>query len=273
MPSPSSIVSSAPTRSPNAPRTQSNRRILEIVLENHGYDQIIGSSDAPYLNSLASRYGLATNYHAITHPSLPNYLALIGGDTFGITDDCTSCSVSGASLADQLDHAGVTWKAFMEGLPSNCFTGSDNGDYAKKHDPFVYFKPWVDGSSCAQRVVPLSDLDPTNLPSFSFIIPNLCHDMHDCSVSDGDHWLKGFLPSIIGSLQPSDVIVITFDEDDGSQSNRVATIVISPQITSGRQSSKQLSHYSLLRSIEDTFALSPLRGAASATSLFSALGL
>jgi acid phosphatase len=113
--------------------------IAVLLMENEEYGDIIGSSSTPYINGLARRYSLARAMYAVSHPSLPNYLALTGGSTFGITSDCTDCSVRATSLVDQLEQRGLTWKAYMEDLPRPCFTGAGSGGYAQKHDPFAYY--------------------------------------------------------------------------------------------------------------------------------------
>ncbi len=129
-----------------------------IVLENEEYAGVIGSHAAPYINALARRYSLAAASYAITHPSLPNYLTLTGGSTFGIDSDCTGCHARGAGLAGQLAHAGISWRAYMEDLPHPCFLGASAGDYAKKHDPFAYY-PGVTGDPAqCRRIVGLGEL-------------------------------------------------------------------------------------------------------------------
>ncbi len=230
---------------------------------------MIGSSEAPYINELARAYGLATDYHAISHPSLPNYLGMIGGSTYGITDDCTSCEASGPNLADQLEQSSLSWRGYMESMPEPCFKGASSGGYAKKHDPFMYF-PSITGNEtrCKEHVGPLTafsgDLSAGTLPNFSMIVPNGCHDMHDCSVKQGDDWLRGFLPDLLRAPAYRDggVVVVTFDEDNGGSNNHVATIVISPRGARGHRSDLRYDHYSLLRGIEDNFGLSHLGHAA-----------
>jgi len=240
--------------------------VLLLVLENHSFGQIIGSPDAPYLNGLAQKYGLATNYQGISHPSLPNYLALTGGSTFGISSDCTSCHVNAPSLADQLEAKGLTWKAYLEGMPSPCFQGATSGSYAKKHNPFLYYDD-VSGNQarCRRSIVPLAslsgDLAGGTLPDFSFIVPDQCHDMHSCAVADGDSWLASFLPGLLNSppFQAGGVLFITFDE--GSSDNHVATLVIGPRIQAGARFNAAYDHYSLVRTIEDVFGLGYLQHA------------
>ncbi|HYR63847.1 MAG TPA: alkaline phosphatase family protein, partial [Actinomycetota bacterium] len=197
--------------------------IAVLVMENHTYGQVIGSADAPSTNSLAHTYALATNYFAVAHPSLPNYLALVGGSTFGITDDCTSCHVAGSpSLANQLATAGLTWGDYQEGMPSACFTGPDAtaGRYAKKHNPFVYFDSVVSNPSLCSHVVPATalagDIAAGRLPAFTWITPNLCNDTHDCSVKTGDTYLAGLVPGLIQALGPHGALFIVWDEGEGS---------------------------------------------------------
>ena len=195
--------------------------VFVIVMENKGYSEIMGSSQAPYINSLASRYGLATNYHAVTHPSLPNYLSLTGGDTFGITTDCTSCWVNAANITDRVEAAGRSWKAYEESIPGPCFVG-DSYPYAQKHDPFIYFNDIRTNSARCNRVVPYTQLaadlgSVASTPSYGFITPNMCDDTHYCSIAAGDQWLSANVPSILNSpafTTRRSVLFITWDEDD-----------------------------------------------------------
>jgi acid phosphatase len=240
--------------------------IFVFVLENHSYSEIIGNTtDAPYLNQLATNYGVAANYSAVAHPSLPNYFALTGGDTFGVTTDCTTCFGNPPSLvADRVAPSGRTWKAYMENMPSTCFLG-DSYPYAQKHNPFVYFNAIRTTAQC-NNDVPLTGL-PTDLataattPAYVWITPNLCNDMHDCSIAAGDAWLSKTLPQILGSpayTTQNSLVVITWDEDDSSQNNHIPTLVINRAVTPGFRSSIAYDHYSLLRTIEDAWGLAPL---------------
>jgi acid phosphatase len=246
--------------------------VAVVLMENHEYGQIIGSPSAPYVNSLASTYGLATSSYGITHPSLPNYLALTGGSTFGISSDCTSCHVGRSNLVDQLERHGISWKAYMEDLPSPCYTGSYHRDYAKKHDPFVYYDDVVRNPSRCHRVVPFTqlsaDLRSGTLPRFVWVTPNLCHDMHDCGVATGDDWLKANLPPLLAALGPTGVLFLTFDEgtsDAGccgkAAGGHVATIVAGPAVVPDGEFSTGYDHYSVLRTIEAAWGLGRLRNA------------
>jgi phosphatidylinositol-3-phosphatase len=247
--------------------------IAVILMENEEYGDIIGSRATPYINALARRYALATGMYAISHPSLPNYLALTGGSTFGITSDCTDCSVSASNLADQLDSGRISWKAYMEDLPHPCFTGASAANYAKKHDPFMYFRDLAGNPVRCSRVVPLTALQADerarSLPRFIWITPNLCHDMHDCDPATGDRFLARLVPSLLRQLGRGGLLFITWDE--GSSDNvccrlaaggHVATIVAGPGARPGARQRTPVDHYSVLQTIDDLFGLSRLRNAA-----------
>lgn len=241
------------------------RHVILIVFENHEADDVLGNSDAPTFNRLATRYATIGNYTAVAHPSLPNYLALVSGSTHGIDSDCTSCLVDGRSLADTLAASGKTWKTYAEGLPHTGFTGASSGRYAKKHNPFVYFRRNLT-TTRLQRVVPLSrflpDVRGRRLPAFSLVIPDLCHDMHDCDVATGDSWLGAFVgPLLRGSVLRNSVVFVVFDEGttDVGGGGRVAALVLGPLVRRHAQSAAPSNHYGLLRTIEAGLGL-PLLG-------------
>jgi hypothetical protein len=247
--------------------------LVVIVLENHEYDAVIGSSEAPYLNALARQSVLLTQYHAVTHPSLPNYLALLGGSTFGITSDCTSCDAHGTNLVDQLESKGIGWEAYMEAMPEACFTGPGSGDYAKKHDPFMYFPDIRDRPARCARVVPFDrfsgDLAAGRVPSFAWITPDLCNDAHDCPLSTADGWLAKWVPKIFKGLSPSVAVIVVFDEgktDEGccgqAVGGHIVGVIGGPAARSGVRISTPVDHYSVLRLIEDAYGLPHLRQAA-----------
>src|SRR6476660_7705755 len=192
-------------------------RVVVIVFENKEYDQVLGNPAAPTFRSLARRYALLTSYRAVAHPSLPNYLALVSGSTHAIASDCTSSQVSAPNLADTLEVAGKTWKTYAEGLPQAGFTGAWSGRYAKKHNPLLYFADVVSRPDRLRRIVPLSafhrDLDAGRLPDFALVVPDLCNDMHDCSVATGDAWLRTFLrPLRPNPALGRGVVFVVFDE-------------------------------------------------------------
>jgi phosphatidylinositol-3-phosphatase len=247
--------------------------IAVVVLENREYPEVIGSGLAPYVNSLASRYGLATASYAVTHPSLPNYLALTSGATHGIESDCTSCRVSAPNIVDQLEAARLSWKAYMEDLPHPCFLGASAGGYAKKHDPFAYYTDISSNPARCKRIVPLtalaSDLRSGTLPAYSFISPNLCDDGHDCSLATADRFLARTMPAVIHELGPHGFLVLTWDEGTldtgccgGAHGGRIATIVAGPAVVRGARGAQPLDHYGVLATIERALGLPLLAHAA-----------
>jgi len=245
--------------------------VVVVVFENKESTSVFGSPQAPTFNRMARVGAAITDYRAITHPSLPNYLALVSGSTQGVTDNCTDCVVSGRSLADTLAAAHRTWKTYAEGLPSPGFTGSSSGRYAKRHDPFAYFRSVIASPGRRDRIVPLTrlsrDLAQGALPDFSLVVPNLCHDMHDCPVADGDAWLRGFLPSLLRNPQMrGGVVFLVFDEgsSDVGGGGHVAAVAVGPAVRPGSRSTAPTSHYGLLRTIEDAWSLPRLGRSASA---------
>jgi hypothetical protein len=234
--------------------------VIWILMENHSYSQIIGSSSAPYINGLSKGCGLATSYSAITHPSLPNYLTLTSGATDGISDDCSpssSCQTSSPSIfAQERTH----WRSLEESMPSNCALKSAS-PYVVRHNPAAYYTGIR--SDCPSLDVPLGST-PNVSATFTFVTPNVCHDMHDCSVSTGDKWLSGFLPKILNSStyrSGGTAVFIVWDEDDGSASNRVPMLIVSPYVKPGTRVTTAVNHYGLLRTTEDMLGLGCLQNA------------
>jgi hypothetical protein len=247
--------------------------IAVVVMENHEYGDIIGSRSAPFINSLARRYALATQMYGITHPSLPNYLALTGGSTFGISSDCTDCNIGASSIVDQLQSRRLTWRAYLEGLPRPCFQGAGAGQYAKKHNPFAYYTRITRNPASCAGIVSLSQLAVDersgSLPRYLWISPNLCHDMHDCSVSTGDRFLSSLVPPLLQALGPRGLLFLTWDEgssDNGccrfASGGHIATILAGATARPGARMGTPTDHYSVLRTIEDLFGLPRLRRAA-----------
>jgi phosphatidylinositol-3-phosphatase len=270
--------------------TPAYKHVVWIFMENHSYNTVIGSSDAPYINSLASDCGLATNYHNITHPSLPNYIAATSGLPLAELSPYTSdCDPSGNCTTDTegIFAQGESWKAYEESMPSNC-DRSNVGDYAVRHNPPTYYTTL---SGCSTFDVPYpqlaADLANNALPAFSFITPNLINDMHDGTLADGDTWLSHNLPTILNSAEYRDnttAIFLTWDEGEGGSSNNcatnttdvgchVATVVISPSTGAGTRSADLFDHYSLLATTEEMLGLPKLAQAASNASMVSAFNL
>lgn len=254
-----------------APSKQS--RFVVIVLENRELGEAIGGQSASYLNALAARGSLAVDYHAIAHPSLPNYIALIAGDPLGIESDCTDCQAHGTTVVDQLEGAHVSWGAYMEDMPYPCFSGASSGGYAKKHDPFMYFSQIASNAKRCGRVMPLArlaiDLRRSRLPRFVWITPNLCDDGHDCPVSSVNRFLARLTPYLLRSLGPHGVLALVWDEGSsesgccgGADGGRVALLLSGPSVRSGYRLTTSADHYSLLALIEDSFRVSRLREAA-----------
>jgi phosphatidylinositol-3-phosphatase len=236
--------------------------VILIVFENKESDQVVGNPDAPTFETLARRYASLTDYRAVAHPSLPNYLALVSGSTQGIGSDCTSCQIDASNIADTLERAGKTWKTYAEGLPRPGFTGAWAGRYAKKHNPFLYFRDVLAHPSRLRRVVPIGrfarDLRAGQLPDFSMIVPDLCHDMHDCSVATGDRWLRSFLrPVLQGPVLRNGVVFVTFDEGSSNVGGggHVPALALGPLVRPGSRSSAVVDHYGLLRTIEAAWGL------------------
>jgi hypothetical protein len=282
-----SPVTSTPARSSATSPAGASRspvgisKVLAIVEENHSLAQM--RAGMPYLSGLAAQYGYATDYRAISHPSLPNYLAISGGSTFGVTDDASPRvhPVRGPSVFGQALAAGGTARLYAESLPSPCGTVS-TGAYAVKHAPWAYYVD--EQAQCAKGMVTAGlpnagqladDIASGRLPTVGMLVPNLNDDAHDGTLRQADDWLKGWLPLLMagpdfraGRL----AIVVTADEDDSSSGNKVLTVVIAPGVTQ-RVVGAALTHYSLTRLYDDVAGAPPLRSAASAPSMAQAFGL
>ena len=271
----------------------SYQHVIWIWFENKSTSDIIGSSSAPYFNSLASECGLATNYHNVSHPSAPNYLAATSGVAKGSLPvfsflDCNESVVCNMAGSQSIFGQGESVKSYEESMPSNC-DKSDSGEYAQRHNPEIYYTSL---STCATDDVPYpelaTDLADNTLPAFSFITPNLIDDMHDGTVAQGDTWLSTNLPAILNSsayTSGSTAVFITFDEGSGGTvgetcdtnttdaSCSVPTFVISPSTPAGARSSTLFNHYSLLGTSEALLGLSPLGEAATSATMTAAFNL
>src|ERR1019366_4636304 len=245
------VASSAPTIPASSPcgekATPHYDYVVWIVLENVGYS-VTDSPSAPYLRSLALSCGLATQDYAVSHPSLPNYVALTSGSTQGITDDGEP-SVHPLSVPSIFSELRGNWTSLVESMPSKC-DHVTSGEYAARHNPAVYYHGL--SATCPRNDVPLSlPLDLTK--AFTFIVPNVCNDMHSCPVATGDEWLRRIVPLIVASSQyqsRSLALFITFDENDAQASNQVPTWVIAPSVPRGVRVGVRYTHYSLLRTTE-----------------------
>jgi hypothetical protein len=248
-------------------------RVITIVMENKEYGEVIGDRDAPYLGRLARRYGLATRSYGVRHPSLPDYLALTSGSTHGIDSDCTSCHVDARNIVDQLEAARISWKAYMEDMPKPCFSGASAGGYAKKHNPFLYYDDIAGDAARCRRIVGFGrlahDVRQGSLPTYVFISPNLCDDMHDCDVAIGDRFLARLVPTLLRTLGHDGYLILTWDEGStdqgccsGSDGGHIATMIAGPLVRPGARVRRPLDHYGVLGTVENTLGLPRLGAAA-----------
>lgn len=235
--------------------------VMIVVLENEDASAVVGAADAPYLTSSAQAGATFSDAHGETHPSEPNYLALFSGSTQGVVDDTCPVTLSGPNLADELRTAGHSFVGYSEDLPSAGFTGCTSGGYARKHNP------WVDFPSLpATTNQPLSALptDYATLPTVSIVVPNLCNDMHDCGVATGDSWAENNLSAYRSwAATHNSLLIVTFDEDSGTSANAIPTFLDGPMVVPG-QYNQRIDHYSILRTIEDMYALPTIGSAVSA---------
>ena len=239
--------------------------VAVIVMENQS-EAAVGS--LPYLRSLAQRGAMLGNYRAVAHPSVPNYLALTSGSTWGIHDDAYHPLPAGRDLGHELSRANVPWRAYMESMTEGCFESPS--PYAVKHNPFAYY-----GGECPPQVQPFElldrDLDSDKPPRFIWITPNLCDDDHDCDPAVGDRWLQGVVPKLLAApgYRQHGLIVIAWDEGAGG-SDQAPALILSPDLLS-RSSPRSFDHYSVLAAVEDRLGVPRLGSAAGADALTSLL--
>ena len=256
------------TPSPTPPPTggASVDHVFVVIMENRAYSQVWNTSSTPYTTSLANANARASNSYAITHPSLPNYLDLFAGSDYGITANCnpsSTCHIDAGNLADNLEAAGKTWKGYFEGMPAPCYLTDSNG-YVAHHNPFVYFDDIrTNGLRCNSHVVNYSALSvdlatAATTPSYAMIVPDNCHNTHDCAIATGDTWLSTHIPAILGSpacTADSCLLVLTWDEDDGSAGNHILTVFAGSAAQPSSVSSIRYDHFDVLRTVEDLLGL------------------
>jgi hypothetical protein len=255
--------------------------VFIVVEENHSYNSVIGNSSMPYLNSLASANGLATQFYADTHPSLPNYFMLTAGATIAVDDSFVGV-VSQDNVVRALTAAGKTWKCYAEGLPSVGYLGGDVPPYAHHHVPFAYFSDVQNSSTQANNIVPITqlatDISNKSLPDYAFIVPDLNNDAHDCPpgmssctdtqvLANTDQWLAAKIkPLLASSAFQNSLLIITFDEgfalDLTHGGGQVATVLVSPLAKPGYQSTTFYQHESTLRLMLEGLGVTDLPGAA-----------
>jgi phospholipase C len=303
LPAPLPSASATPLCGALAGQPVSVSHVIVIVMENHSYRDLIGragssaASQAPYINGTLKRdCGLATNYHAVSHPSLPNYIALVAGSRGGISTDCTSCTSGAGNVFRQLGAAGRSWRVYAESMPSSCSRLASAGEYLKRHNPATYF-PAI-ASDCARWDVPMGGssghlaeaLSRNRLHAYSMVVPNACNDMHDCSIATGDHWLSTWIPRITHTADyraGRTAVFVVWDEGEGGgyggedclaqlsdQSCHVPALVLSAYTPAGTRSSLLFSHLSVLRTAQSLLGLSPfLGGSAHANGMRRPFGL
>ena len=242
---------------------------------------MVGNPQMAYFNLLANSYTLLTQHYATTHPSLPNYISLIGGDTFDITDNCADfddCQINSPSLPDLIEASGRTWKTYQDDMPEPCFE-DETLRYLRKHNPFIFFNPIrLNDERCQRSIVPLTQMDvdiaANDLPNFIFITPDICYSSHDCTLDLADGFLKQQMDKLYPALDATGepyLIILTWDEGQGNHSccglpelagGRVATVLISPQVKENFQDETPYSHYSILKTISEAWSLPYLGHAA-----------
>ncbi|HEY1868040.1 MAG TPA: alkaline phosphatase family protein [Candidatus Cybelea sp.] len=228
-------------------------QVTVVIMENKDYNLVVGSPDAPYLNkTLVPQGALLRNMHGIGHPSEPNYLALFSGSTHGIHGDPCPVYFKAADSASELIAAGKTFAGYSESMPRNGYKGCYHGRYDRNHNPWVEFRNVPDSDNLVYHGFPSSPA------SLVWIVPNLCHDTHDCSVKTGDRWLSQNLPPIIAWDKKHDgLLVLTWDEaaPDKSGKNHVPTVLVGPMVKAGTESDEDVDHYSTLHAIDEIFGI------------------
>ncbi|NUP46957.1 MAG: hypothetical protein HOW97_06520 [Catenulispora sp.] len=260
-------VASGPS-APSAAGLPRPDHVVIVIDENHGFSQIIGSSAAPYINSLAAQGASFTQSFAETHPSEPNYLAFFSGSTQGVTDDSCPNNFSGGNLGAQLIAAGLGFKGYSESMPSNGYTGCDSGLYARKHNPWVMFSNVPAADNLTFGSFPT---DYSTLPAVSIVVPNLDDDMHDGTVQQGDTWLRNHMDAYAQWAKThNSELILTWDEDeDSGGNNQIATVITGAHVKTGTYG-EHINHYNVLRTLEDFYGLPYVGASASATPITDA---
>jgi phosphatidylinositol-3-phosphatase len=271
--SPSGGTSQSPGASPSTSVVPSFSAVWIIVLENTDYRDVVGDAEMPYLNGLIDHYGLAEAYSGVGRPSQPNYLALFSGSTQGVRDN-DEHDIDAPTIADAIEASGRTWREYAENVPPDCFKGASatggrdgSGEYRRKHAPAISFMSISGDATRCSFIEDMTAFRP-GAADYSLIIPNMCHDAHDCPRKQADAWLAAHVPAILDSeaFRNGGALFVTFDEDRGDSpgGGHVATVVASPLVAAGTRSSARYDHYSLLRTIEDAWGLDCLARACDA---------
>jgi phospholipase C len=269
---PSAVAPATPPRAPGAQHASRPRpaavpafsHVVVVIEENHAFNEVIGNANAPYITSLARAGATMTQSFALTHPSQPNYLALFSGSTQGVTSDSCPHTFSAENLGHQLLAAGIGFAAYSDTMPSDGFTGCTSGRYARKHNP------WTDFDNVPASVNLRFSRFPTDfstLPKLSFVIPDLCDDMHDCGVSTGDSWLRTHLGAYATwAAANNSLLLVTFDEDDSSASNQIPTLFSGAHVKPGSYA-ERITHYTVLRTLETIAGVGCVANSCSASAI------
>ncbi len=238
--------------------------VVVVIMENTGYSALKNSASAPYINSLMAQGASFTSSHGVTHPSQPNYIALFSGGTQGVSgDNCPVSLGNRPNLGRQLLDAGFTVAAYSEDLPSVGYTGCSSAKYVRKHAPWTNFSNFPHTSELPFSAFPSSS-NFSALPTVSFVVPNMCNDMHDCSIATGDNWLRGHVDAYAQWAKThNSLLILTWDEDDFTASNQIATVFVGAMVRQGNYS-QNVNHYNILHTIESMYGLPALGGAAAA---------
>ena len=249
-----------------------HNHVFIVVEENRNYASVVGTGAMPYLDTLIGRYGLATQYYANTHPSIGNYFMLTVGQIV-TNNDSYMDTVRDDNIVRHMVAAGKTWKSYAENLPSVGYTGPNVGQYARRHTPLSYLSDVTDNPSQKQRLVPFTqfatDLAGDTLPNYSFLVPNLCHDGHDCSLDSADTWLRTNIRPLIESarFQQEGMLIIVFDEsgnDNMYGGGQVAWVIVSAKAKPGYRSTRMYQHQSTLLLMAQALGMTAYPGAAAA---------
>ncbi len=235
------------------------QHVLIVVLENEAYEAALQND---YLKQLAARGSSFAHYETLFKPSQPNYLAMVAGQNFGVVDNGVA-DVAGASIADLLERKGLSWKQYAQGFPGDCFRGGVRGDYVRKHVPFISFRSVQDDPRRCANVVDAGAFDAKRLPHYAFYSPDNRNNGHDTNVDFAARWLQRFLDPLLNDPQvmKDTLIVVTFDESDSKKRSEVYTVLLGDAVRQGYVSQQPVSHYNLLRTIEDNFGLGTLEQA------------
>ncbi|AHF15991.1 acid phosphatase [Niabella soli DSM 19437] len=262
-----------PNPTPNPGTVPTPDHVVVLIMENHSYSQVIGSSSAPYITALASAANSTSfiSSYAIEHPSQPNYLDLYSGNNQGVTDDEVPAGIpfTTPNLGRQLLDSGMTFTTFSEDLPSVGYNGATSGQYARKHNPAANWMGTGKNQIPATTNQPLTAFpgDFTKLPTVAFVVPNLINDIHDGTVAQGDSWVKNNFDAYIQWAKThNSVLILTFDEDDNNHKNQIPTI-FSGQHVKTLQDATNITHYSVLRTIEEIYHLPYIGNATNATTI------